>query len=230
MSRSRKVKTVSRCMWARSLVITAAITRSAAPLAKRFLAICSIMRAWRALAHADQHRAVADGHHIAAFQRGLAEVLGVEAAVVALLRVPELEVGILEHRVVAVDRQQVERFLAPGRPVHRVDRDAVEDPARGVAREERIRHRRQHKVARIVQRGRAQRDLFELARDPDPSRRRSGRRPGAWPARPASCSTGTRALRPPATSRRCTRRPPARSSCAGPRRWPPAPRPAGPAG
>ena len=46
MSRSRKVKTVSRCMCARSLVITAAITRSAAPLAKRFLAICSIMRAW----------------------------------------------------------------------------------------------------------------------------------------------------------------------------------------
>ena len=46
MSRSRKVNTVSRCMCARSLVITAAITRSAAPLAKRFLAICSIMRAW----------------------------------------------------------------------------------------------------------------------------------------------------------------------------------------
>ena len=63
-----------------------------------------------ALAHADQHRAVADRHHVAAFQRRPAEVLDVEVAVVAQLRVPEVEAGVLEHRVVAVDRQQVERF------------------------------------------------------------------------------------------------------------------------
>src|SRR6478736_6450540 len=44
LSRSSRVKTVSRCMWARSLVMTAAMTRSAAPFAKRALAICSIIR------------------------------------------------------------------------------------------------------------------------------------------------------------------------------------------
>ncbi len=33
-------------MWARSLVITQAITRSAAPLANNALAICSIIRPW----------------------------------------------------------------------------------------------------------------------------------------------------------------------------------------
>ncbi len=37
---------MSRCMWARSLVITAAITRSAAPCANSALAICSIIRPW----------------------------------------------------------------------------------------------------------------------------------------------------------------------------------------
>ena len=44
LSRSSSVKTVSRCMCARSLVMTAAMTRSAAPLAKSALAICSIIR------------------------------------------------------------------------------------------------------------------------------------------------------------------------------------------
>ena len=44
LSRSSSVKTVSRCMCARSLVITAAITRSAAPLANSARAICSIIR------------------------------------------------------------------------------------------------------------------------------------------------------------------------------------------
>ena len=45
LSRSSRVKTVSRCMCARSLDITQAITRSAAPLANKALATCSIMRA-----------------------------------------------------------------------------------------------------------------------------------------------------------------------------------------
>ena len=44
LSRSSRVKTVSRCMWARSLVMTAAMTRSAAPFAKSAFAICSIIR------------------------------------------------------------------------------------------------------------------------------------------------------------------------------------------
>ena len=44
-SRSSIVNTVSRCMWARSLVITTAITRSAAPVANSARASCSIIRA-----------------------------------------------------------------------------------------------------------------------------------------------------------------------------------------
>ncbi len=43
LSRSRKVNTVSRCMWARSRVMPAAITRSAAPLANSARAIFSII-------------------------------------------------------------------------------------------------------------------------------------------------------------------------------------------
>ena len=46
MSRSSIVNTVSRCMCARSFVITAAMTRSAAPLSNSAAAICSIIRAW----------------------------------------------------------------------------------------------------------------------------------------------------------------------------------------
>ena len=46
VSRSSIVNTVSRCMCARSLVITAAITRSAAPVVNRARAICSIILAW----------------------------------------------------------------------------------------------------------------------------------------------------------------------------------------
>ena len=44
LSRSSSVNTVSRCMCARSFVITHAITRSAAPLANSAWAICSIIR------------------------------------------------------------------------------------------------------------------------------------------------------------------------------------------
>ena len=59
-------------------------------------------------------------------------------------RVPELEVGLGEHRVVAVDRGDVVGLAAAGRPVHRVDRHAAVDPARRVAGEQRVRQRRQH--------------------------------------------------------------------------------------
>ena len=44
LSRSSSVNTVSRCMWARSRVMTQAMTRSAAPLANSARAICSIIR------------------------------------------------------------------------------------------------------------------------------------------------------------------------------------------
>ncbi len=46
LSTSSMVNTVSRCMCARSLVITAAMTRSAAPFSNKAAAICSIIRAW----------------------------------------------------------------------------------------------------------------------------------------------------------------------------------------
>ena len=39
--------------------------------------MCIRDRCLGAFAHADEHGAVADGHHIAALQRSLAEVLGV---------------------------------------------------------------------------------------------------------------------------------------------------------
>ncbi len=45
LSRSSRVNTVSRCMWARSLVMTAAMTRFAAPFSNSARAICSIIRA-----------------------------------------------------------------------------------------------------------------------------------------------------------------------------------------
>ena len=74
MSRSSIVKTVSRCMCARSLPMTAAITRSAAPFAnKRFRDLLD-HAALRALAHTDQHRPIADRLDIAAFERRPAEI------------------------------------------------------------------------------------------------------------------------------------------------------------
>ncbi len=45
LSRSSMVNTVSRCMWARSRVIIAAMTRSAAPLANSSLASSSTIQA-----------------------------------------------------------------------------------------------------------------------------------------------------------------------------------------
>ena len=67
-----------------------------------------------ALAEPDQDGAVADRLHVAALQRGAAEVVGVEPPVVAELRVPVLEVGLGEHRVVAVDGGDVVAPRAAG--------------------------------------------------------------------------------------------------------------------
>ena len=66
--------------------------------------------------------------------------------------------------MVAVDGQHIEGFAPAGRPVHRVDRHAVVDPAGGIALEERVRHRWDDKIAGLVQyrdRSRAQGDLSE---------------------------------------------------------------------
>jgi hypothetical protein len=86
-----------------------------------------------ALAHADEHASVADHEHVAALElRGPAEVV----------RPDGVRLG-GEQRVVAVDRVVVDA-LAPARPHgHRVDRHAVVDPRRRVAREQVVRQRRQ---------------------------------------------------------------------------------------
>ena len=88
-----------------------------------------------ALAHADQHVALADGHHIAAFQCRLAMVLG---------RVAPPDVDLAgEIRMELVDGRGQDRFLMTGRPVQRIERHAAVDPAGGVARVQRVRQRRQ---------------------------------------------------------------------------------------
>jgi hypothetical protein len=103
------------------LVITQAMTRSAA---------------LGPLGQADQDRPIADDLDVAALQGGQAEVLDVEAVVVARRRVPELEVRLAEHRMGLVDGGHVVGLPPPGRPVHRIDRDPAIDPARRIAGEQ----------------------------------------------------------------------------------------------
>ncbi|KGC52761.1 hypothetical protein DO65_4930 [Burkholderia pseudomallei] len=99
----------------------------------------------RALAHADEHDAAADRHHVAAFER--------RHAVIAVgIAVPDVELRVGERRVEFVDGGDEERLLPARGPVHRVERDAAVDPARRVAREHHVRQRRQHerRLAEIV--------------------------------------------------------------------------------
>ncbi len=89
----------------------------------------------RALAHADQDVALADRHDVAALQRREAVVLG---------RVAPPDVDLAgEVRMELVDRRGEDRLLVPRRPVQRVERHAAVDPARRVARVQRVRQRRQ---------------------------------------------------------------------------------------
>ncbi|MNH05872.1 hypothetical protein D3C79_652210 [compost metagenome] len=81
-----------------------------------------------ALTHADEHDAIADRHHITAFERGIAMVL-------VRVAIPHLEVGLGERLVELVDGGGQQGFLATRRPVHRVQRHAAVDPAGGVAGE-----------------------------------------------------------------------------------------------
>ena len=91
-----------------------------------------------AFTHTNQDHAFADGHYITALQRG---------AAVVHIRVtpPDGEIPTFEVGMVLVDRSQVEGFFAAGRPVHRIDRYTVVDPARAVTREELVGQRREHK-------------------------------------------------------------------------------------
>src|SRR4051812_38796972 len=74
LSRSSIVNTVSRCMCARSLVMTAAITRGGSLVEEGSGDLLDHPRL-RALAHPDQDRAVADRLHVATLERRPAEVV-----------------------------------------------------------------------------------------------------------------------------------------------------------
>ncbi len=197
------------------------MTRSAAPLSEERLGDLLDHAPLGALAHSDQHRPLADRLHVTAFERGPAEVGHVELALIAHGRVPPVELGVAEHRVIPIDRQHVERFAPPRRPVHRVDRDAVVDPAGGVTHEERVRQRRENEGLDILKCRRDQGDLacrahvetgFGHGHATDQVRGQRLR---------VESPRGSRAPRRRWTSRPCRARQPPRSTCDGLRRWRP---------
>jgi len=95
----------------------------------------------RAFAHADQDDAVSDRHDVAAFQRGRA-VIGAGSAP------PDVEVGLREARMKAIDGVHQQRFLPACRPVHRVEGHAAINPRGCVAREQGVGQRRQDESVR----------------------------------------------------------------------------------
>ena len=111
------------------------MTRSAAPCLNERRGELADRLARGALAHADQHIALADRHHVAALERGEAMVLGRIAP-------PDLHLA-GEVGMELVDRGGEDRLLVPRRPVQRVERAAAVDPAGRVARVERVGQRRQ---------------------------------------------------------------------------------------
>ena len=118
----------------------------------------------RALAEADRDGAVADDLDVPALERRRARSPRVEAVVVAHRRIPVVEPAAGEHRVGGGRSTAMLYGLAPaGGPVHRVDRDAAVDPARRVAREQRIRERRQDECRRVVDGRRDERSTLRRA-------------------------------------------------------------------
>src|SRR4029079_16527010 len=87
----------------------------------------------RPLAHSDQDHALAHWHHVAAFERCLFE---------GLVRVapPDGEIAALEHGMELVNGPLQESLRMSRRPEHRVDGDALVDPAGRVPLEERVRY------------------------------------------------------------------------------------------
>ena len=137
--------------------------------------------AGRALAHADGDRPVADGHDVAALAADAAERLAL-----LLAGVPELEVGVPEVGVEAVDRLDVERLEPAGRPVHRVDHDAAVDPGRWVAGEVAVGQRPEDEVVGLHR------------RDDQRAASRSAPSPTlGTPRLPASSSAPRATVRPP---------------------------------
>ena len=86
------------------------------------------------LTHADDDDPLADRHHVAALEGGHA-VVARDAVGVAE---PDVELLVGERRVEPVDRRGEQGLLTPRRPVHRVQRDAPEDPRGVVAHELRV--------------------------------------------------------------------------------------------
>ena len=93
-----------------------------------------------ALAHADQHDTLAERHHVAALE-GREPVVPRAPVEVAQ---PHVVRRVRERRVEPVDGRRQQGLLATGRPVHRVQRDALEDPRRVVSGEQGVGQRRQH--------------------------------------------------------------------------------------
>ncbi|MCG3140180.1 MAG: hypothetical protein HDKAJFGB_01179 [Anaerolineae bacterium] len=106
--------------------------------------------ALRAFAHPNQNCTVANGLHVAAFERGTPEIVRLKFSVAARFGIPPIKIRALKHRVIAIDCQHVQCFAAPRGPIHRIHRNAIVNPARRVAREQGVWHGRNDKIARFV--------------------------------------------------------------------------------
>ena len=82
------------------------------------------------LAHADQHGAVADRHHVATLKRG-------QSMVVHRVSPPHVDTA-GKVGMEAIDRGREDGFLMARRPIQWVERNAAIDPACGITRVERV--------------------------------------------------------------------------------------------
>ena len=132
---------MSRCIAARSRGILAPITSRAAPALNRFLARMLVALAvLRSLLPTSTTPSPTGMMSPPSSRRRAPVVVGAAE--------PELEAGVAEPRVEAVDRLDVQRLELARRPVHRVQRHAAVDPRARVPREQVVRQRRQDEVGR----------------------------------------------------------------------------------
>ena len=132
-SRSAKVNTVSRCIAARSFGMPATIDLLGGTLGEQLGRHLGDRLARRALAHPDQHHAVAGDQHVAALD-------GRQPP--GLLRVTPPHRRADEVGMELVDRLHQQGLVVAGRPEQRVERQPAVDPAGGVAGVERVGQRR----------------------------------------------------------------------------------------
>ncbi len=173
MSRSAKVKTVSRCMAARSFGMPATMTCSAAPRSNRAAATWVI--AWREVRSLIpiSTTPLPDRHDVAALERRhRPSLLGIAPP----HRRPD-EVG-----MELVDGLHRQRLVVAGRPVQRIHGQAAVEPAGGVAGVERVGQRRHQVFA----------DAGRLAGQRDVARRGSPRAGRWWPGRRSGSSASWR--------------------------------------